>query len=175
MTFDSVRRILDRDDGSLPDITFEFGAARIADAAYRLIRARATTLNGRQDAYYWSRSRDEACPIDFASEPALAILAGDAEPFHVVFGGLRSSAGAPVPDLGVFVFTPGEIALDYRMGPEWNDPAILGLFEIMRDLARLATPVRITHTSNIFDPDGDILLGAYRTWLASQSASNAVP
>ena len=173
MTLDRVCQILGEDDGALPDITFDYGESRVVDAAYRLILDRATTIS--EGAYYWSRRRNEECVIRFDDEPALPLLDNDAEPFHVVFGGLRSSAGALIPDLGVFVLAPCEIALDYRMGHEWDEGAILGLFELMRDLHRLATPVQISHEHNIFDPDGDILLGAFREWMADQAPSRSVP
>ena len=81
-----------------------------------------------------------------------------------MFGGLRSADGASIPDLGVFVLDDNFIALDYRMGPQWDAPAILGLFEIIRDLKALANSAAISHTGNLFDTDEDILLSAFNTW-----------
>jgi hypothetical protein len=94
-------------------------------------------------------------------------LDGDAEVFHVVFGGLRSTSGASIPDLGVFVLDVGFIALDYRMGPEWDGPAIAGLFELMRDLKALSDVVTISHKGNIFESDDGILLTEFENWLAA--------
>ena len=68
----------------------------------------------------------------FRSEnPALKLIEGEAEPFHVVFGGIKSSSGKVVPDLGVFVMASDYISLDYKMGKQWNTEAVIGLFEIM--------------------------------------------
>ena len=115
--------------------------------------------------YYWSKNRSEESPIRFGENPAIAFLEGDAEAFHVVFGGLRSKGGAPIPDLGFFVLDLGFIALDYRMGPDWDAPAIIGLFEIMRDLKSLSDVVHISHDGNIFESDECILLTELKNWL----------
>ncbi|WP_426212665.1 hypothetical protein [Massilia sp. TWP1-3-3] len=163
MSFRKVHQILCVRDGALPDINFDFGQKRVVGDAYALIQGRATHL-ASESSYYWSRSRSEECAIGFGENPALAVLAGDADPFHVVFGGLKSEEGVSIPDLGVFVLGPDFIALDYRMGPHWDEPAILGLFQIMRNLKALANPVTISHTGNIFETDEEILLGAFHTW-----------
>jgi hypothetical protein len=163
MSFETVRQIFFIDDGSLPDINFDFGKERVVSDAYALIQSRATYLVSKS-AYYWSRSRNAECEISFGENPALAVLASEAEPFHVVFGGLRSAGGASIPDLGVFVLHDDFIALDYKMGPQWDEPAILGLFEIMRDLKALTNSVTISHTGNVFENDNEILLSAFDIW-----------
>ena len=163
MSLEIVRQILCVDDGSLPDINFDFGHERIVGDAYALIQRRASHLVSGYH-YYWSRSKSEECAIGFGENPALAVLAGNAEPFHVVFGGMRSADGASIPDLGVFVFDHDSISLDYRMGPQWDEPAILGLFEIMRDLMALASAATVSHTGNIFETNDKILLSGFRIW-----------
>lgn len=169
MNFDKVREILHTNDGSLPDINFDFGQKPVAGDAYALIQRRATHL-ATANPYYWSKNRSEESPIRFGENPAIAFLEGDAEVFHVIFGGLRSKGGAPVPDLGFFVLSPGFIALDYRMGPEWDAPAIIGLFEIMRDLKSLSDVVHISHKGNIFESDEGILLTEFKYWLYDQNS-----
>lgn len=164
MNFDRVRKILDTNDGSLPDINFDFGQERVAGNAYALVQQRATHLT-TENPYYWSKNRSEESPIRFGENPAIAFLEGDAEVFHVVFGGLRSKGGAPIPDLGFFVLDLGFIALDYRMGSEWDAPAITGLFEIMRDLKSLSDVVHISHDGNVFESDECILLTEFKNWL----------
>ena len=169
MNFDKVREILHANDGSLPDINFDFGQERVAGDAYALIQRRATHL-ATENPYYWSKNKNEEAPIRFGENPAIALLEGDAEGFHVIFGGLRSNDGAPVPDLGFFVLDPGIIALDYRMGPEWDDPAIIGLFEIMLDLKSLSDVVHISHKGNVFESDDGILLTEFKNWLYHQNS-----
>jgi hypothetical protein len=164
MTIDKVRQILNTNDGSLPDINFDFDNKSVVGDAYALIQGRATCLMSKF-AYYWSKGKSKQVPICFGENPALDFLSGDAEAFHVVFGGLQSSTKAPIPDLGIFVLGADFIALDYRMGPEWNEPAILGLFEIMKDLKALSDVVRISHSDNINDSGENILLTEFERWL----------
>lgn len=169
MSFDKVREVLHLNDGSLPDINFDFGQEHVVGDAYALIQGRATHL-ASEHAYYWSKSRSAESPIRFSENPALAFLDGDAEGFHVVFSGLRSTAGARIPDLGVFVLDVGFIALDYRMGLEWDEPAIVGLFEVMRDLKALSETVKISHVGNIFESDEGILLTEFKNWLDTDNS-----
>ena len=61
----------------------------------------------------------------------MQLIEDEAEPFHVVFGGIKSNSGKVVPDLGVFVLASDYISLDYRMGKCWSSEAVIGLFEIM--------------------------------------------
>ena len=159
----NVTDILTENDGSLPDINFDFGGARLVADDYAVVRSHATHLTSGS-AHYWSKGKGVDVVFGFEDAPAIEFLAGDAEPFHVVFGGLRSSSGCAVPDIGVFVLDHGFLALDYRMGPEWNEGAVVGLFELMHDLAILSGNVKITHTGNIFDGEGSILLNAYNAW-----------
>jgi hypothetical protein len=162
-----VLAILRTDDGSLPDIEFDFGDAPVAAAAYDLIQRRATQLVSEESSYF-STDTEAQVPIHFGDNPAQAVIDGEAEPFHVVFGGLRSSAGAPIPDLGVFVWDIGEIALDYRMGPEWDAAGLEGLFELIEELAALASPVHISHLGNMFESDEGILLPAFDHWATAR-------
>lgn len=169
MNFDKVREILHKNDDSLPDINFDFGQQPVAGDAYALTQRRATRL-AMENPSYWSKNRSEESPIRFGENPAIAFLEGDADGFHVIFGGLRSKGGAPVPDLGFFVLGRGFIALDYRMGPEWDVPAIIGLFEIMRDLKSLSDVVHIFHKGNIFESEEGILLTEFKNWLYHQNS-----
>jgi hypothetical protein len=166
MNLTAVRNALRENDGSLPDINFGFGGVPVAADAYALIQSRAS-LGEAPLGHYWSKSRLVDCPIHFGENPAQEFLNGDAEPFHVLFGGIRSSSGAHIPPLGFFVFATDHVALDLRMGPEWDDGAIIGLFELVRDVSSLASPVTISHTCNIYDPDGRVFLAAYQRWLGA--------
>ncbi|GEM_PF-2655244 len=88
----------------------------------------------------------------------------------MIFGGLSSSSGAPIPDLGVFILDKGFVGLDYRMRPEWNEAAVIGLFELLCDLSGLAEHVQITNDNFLIDPDGEILKAAFSSWLADNHA-----
>jgi hypothetical protein len=169
MDIDKVRHILNKDDGSLPDINFHFEKKNLVGDAYAFIQSRATHLVSTH-SYYWSKGQSRECPIWFGDNPALAFLRDEAEAFHVVFGGLQSTTGAPIPDLGVFVLDADYIALDYWMGPAWNEPAILGLFEIMHDLKALSDGVNVSHVGNMHDFGGDILLNGFNMWSSERNA-----
>lgn len=172
MDLSVVAKTFQEDDGSLPDINLDFAEYPVAADIYALIQARATHLVST-NSYYWSTSKQQECPIIFGQNPAIEYLRGEAEPFHVVFGGLRSSSGNPIPDLGVFILAPGFVGLDYRMGPEWNEAAVIGLFELLRDLSGLAENVQITNENFLYDPDGEILNAAYNRWLAANHSLQA--
>lgn len=162
MNLDSVSEILSVSDGSLPDIEFDFGEEKRSSAAYALIQQQSSCLTS-QGAYYWSKSKEIEVPIQFGENPADLVLSGEAEPFHVVFGRMRSSSGASIPDLGLFILGSTQISLDYRMGMDWNQPAIEGLFELMLSLKCLAPNTKIQHIGNVFD-ENDILLSAFKMW-----------
>jgi hypothetical protein len=158
-----LRAAFATNDGSLPDINFDFKGAPVVADAYALIQSRATALASKNPCY-WEKREQVDCEIHFGDNPALRVLNGEANPFHVVFGGLKSAAGHEMPELGVFVLGPDFIALDYRMGPEWNDAAIAGLLELMVDLAKLGSHTEVAHEGNDFDPTGAILIDSLRRW-----------
>lgn len=159
MNLQTVLEILSEDDLALPDIDFDFGSERKVAVAYALIQEQSTHI-GSKGAYYWSISQQDEIPIIFGQNPAEMALTGEAESFSVVFGGTHSRSGNPIPDIGVFVFGPTEISLYYSMGKEWNLLAVEGLLELMSNLKQLAPETIVSHTGNMFDPDGKILLSA---------------
>lgn len=163
----ALRQILAVNDGSLPDINFDFRGARVVADAYDRVQRRAASLKS-VGATYWSTVEKRDCIIEFGSNPAVLVLRSEVEAFHVVFTGLTSSKGVSIPDLGVFVLGEDNIAFDYRMGPEWSDEAIEGLFELMSEVAGLADNTLVTHEGNWFDPDGTILVDAFYTWRNSR-------
>ena len=162
-SIESAIAVLCVDDGSLPDIKIDFCGHPAVPQAYAFIRSCAAGLVSKNNSY-WLKSGEKACVFGFEDDPTGALLQGDAEAFHVVFGGLRSPGGHAVPDLGVFCFDPSSMALDYKMGPGWDASAVIGLFEILLGASAWSERVVITHEGNIFD-EYDALMGAYRHWL----------
>lgn len=172
MNLESLKAVLSHNDGSLPDINFDFVGARVVADAYSLVQRHATVLKS-VGSYYWSKSNAKECPISFGENPAELVLSGEAEPFHVVFGGLVSNTGHKIPDLGFFVLGKDFVALDYRMGPEWSLSAIEGLLSLMEEIASLAPNTSVAHESNMFDPDGQVLIQAFSEWRAANKRLQA--
>src|SRR5262245_26156890 len=98
--------LFDTDDGSLPEIRVDYSAPNATVAGYALLRERAAQIV-TENPHFWSKTRDAECPLDSVSNAAALVVSGEAEAFHVVFGGIESR-GMNIPDLGVFVF-PGQL------------------------------------------------------------------
>lgn len=160
-----VVAILKENDGSLPDIDIDFCGAPVISNAYAFIRSCASSFVSNRH-WYWSKSRGKICAFGYDDDPTDALIQGDADPFHVLFGGIRSPTGWSVPDLGVYCDGPSNMSLDYRMGPEWDLLAVAGLFEILKTLASLSERIVIEHNHSIFDQH-DIMMKAYRRWTAA--------
>jgi hypothetical protein len=160
MSIQNVLQILSKNDGSLPDIEFDFGLEKCVATAYQVIQNHSSYINSLKP-YYWSRLHEVEIPIIFGQNPAKILLTGDAEPFHLVFGGITSPSGKNVPDLGVFVLDETVISLDYRMGEYWNEESIEGLFELMMSMKSLSYNTKIKHIGNFFDYEETILLSAF--------------
>lgn len=163
MSIQSVVQILSENDGSLPDIEFDFGLEKCVATAYQIIQNQSSYIDSLKP-YYWSRLREIEVPIIFGQNPAKFLLTGDAEPFHLVFRGIISPSGKSVPDLGLFVLAETVISLDYRMGEYWNEKSVEGLFEIMSILKSLSCNTKINHLGNFFDHEETILLSAFNSW-----------
>jgi hypothetical protein len=166
MNIKSVVEILSKNDGSLPDIEFDFGVEKCVATAYQLIQQHSAYIDSASP-YYWSNSCEVEVPIIFGQNPAEILLSGEAQSFHLVFGGIRSPSGKSIPDLGVSVLSETLICLDYRMGEYWNAEAVEGLFEIMALLKLMSSETTIKHLGNYFDYEGTILLSAFNDWLAA--------
>jgi hypothetical protein len=167
MNIQNVVEIMCKNDGSLPDIEFDFGLEKCVDVAYRIIQQHSTHIV-TVDPYYWSNSRDVDIPIIFGQNPAEIFLAGEAQSFHLVFGGIKSPSGKSIPDLGVFVLMETMVSLDYRMGEDWNAEAVEGLFEIMLLLKSISSTTIIKHLGNYFDYEETILMSAFNNWIITQ-------
>ncbi|MDR7092261.1 hypothetical protein [Cellvibrio fibrivorans] len=162
MNIERITKILEFDDGSLPDINFDFNGEECVSNAYLYIQNLSSQLVG-SNAYYWSKSKQSEIPILFGENPALRHIEGEAESFHVLFGGIKSNSGKKVPDLGVYVLSSDYISLDYKMGKCWNNEAVIGLFEIMAEFESLSKNTSISHEGNIFEQEGE-LISAYTSW-----------
>ena len=127
--WDRLRWLFDTDDGGLYDIRLTgLDEAGLVNA-FEFVRSRA---NLTTDARFWHTELQQDQRVADYPDAARMVVQGIAEPFHVLARGLEFD-GAVIPDLGVFVWAD-EMTLDYRMGPEWDWPQLLALFELLRQL-----------------------------------------
>jgi hypothetical protein len=173
MNIQNVVEIMCKNDGSLPDIEFDFGLEKCVNTAYRIIQEYSNHIVSASP-YYWSNSCDIDIPIIFGQNPAEIFLSGDAQSFHLVFGGIRSPSGKHIPDLGVFVMMENTISLDYRMGEDWNAEAVEGLFEIMALLKSISSTTRIEHIGNYFEYEESILMSVFNNWLVDRQLEGKI-
>jgi hypothetical protein len=113
-----------------------------------------------------------ACPIRFAaqlgvSNAAALVASGEAEAFHVVFGGLHFR-DTTIPDLGVFVF-PDQLALDYRMGPAWGPKELEALFQLLDELTALDPRATLTLEEGVLPDVVARFQTARRRWAAGHA------
>jgi CheY-like chemotaxis protein len=170
----ALRPLFAYDDGLLPDINFNFSGARVIADAYARIQRRARGISPA-GACYWSKQRQTICPIEFGDNPAAHILTGESDAFHVVFTGLRSAEGVPIPDLGVFVLDADYLSLDYRMGSQWSEAAIGGLLDLMAEVAALSPHTIVSHERNLRDPHGEVLMSAFNQWRMARRRTRMKP
>ncbi|MCR9277839.1 MAG: hypothetical protein NXH85_07665 [Pseudomonadaceae bacterium] len=163
-----AEHIFSNHDGSLPEVAFPVSNTALIAPAYECLRNSASRFESRLPPSYWSKSLSAEVEIRFNDNPAVEIATGDAEPFHVLFGGIRSRGEYCVPPLGVFCCSE-EIAVDYRMGPDWNEQSVLGLFELLDELAQVLSTDVFEHRENENDGGTD-LLSIWQIWRNSVAA-----
>ncbi len=138
----------DTNDGSLPEIVIEHVSPSGLAQMWAYLRNGAASYAG--DAWFWHKLAEQAVLIDSVPNAAQLVVTGEAEIFHTVLQGI-TFAGAVIPDLGVFVF-PDMIALDYRMGAEWDAAKLAALFELLRQLQLIDPNASISLSETFFSP-----------------------
>ncbi|QDU57612.1 hypothetical protein [Aeoliella mucimassa] len=131
----------DTDDGSLPDVYFENLNPDAIIGAYELLISRAKSTV-TECPVFWSKTDEQEHPLNSVPNAAALVVCDEAEPFHVVLGGIEAR-GTVIPDLGVFVFQEC-IALDYRMGAEWGPLQLDAFFGLLLELSALDQTCRLT-------------------------------
>lgn len=161
----ALLEVFGTDDGSLPDIELDNLSGDEVINGYEFIRNHADEISSKE-ASYWSTTKDCDVPFNYEDNPAIQVVSGEAEAFHLCFDGIKSPSGKLVPELGLFVF-PNCLSFDYRMGPQWNKIALQGLFELIACFSKDYENMQINHKTNINDDDGSI----FRLhWAAYQNA-----
>jgi len=120
----------DTDDGSLPEIWIMNLSRQGVAAIFSYLQHACQTI--ANSAVFWSREDQQDKPVNSVANAAALVVEGRAEPFHCVCHGL-SYEGVVLPDIGVFV-CDDQIAIDYRMGQEWNALKLKALFGMLKKL-----------------------------------------
>ena len=159
--------LFDTDDGSLPEIRVSYAKREATVAGYDLLRRRAARVV-TEKPYFWSKLHDAEQALDSAPNATALVVAGEAEPFHVVLGGIKARNTA-IPDLGVFVF-PDQLALDYRMGPAWGSSEIEALFQVLVELTALDPDATVSLEENVVGEVAVRFQNAWRRWASENAA-----
>lgn len=161
-----LHSLFDTDDGSLPEVLVtELTSSGVA-AVYAFIRSQAKAVSGRA---FWHRTLDREERLDLWPNAAFLVAIEEAEPFHVLASGLTFD-GVTIPDLGVFIFQE-EVALDYRMGKEWDEAHVLALFELLRRLATLDPHAQVRLERGILPEVEKAFLEEWSAYCQRNSAS----
>ncbi len=152
--WDALLKSFGTNDGSLPDIELDTLSGDEVIHGYEFIRNHAERISSKEPSY-WSKSNNCDVPFAFEDNPAIQVVSGEADPFHLCFDGVVSPFGKKIPELGLYVFADC-LSFDYRMGPQWNKQAIQGLFELISCMSKDYTNMKISHKTNIIDHDGSI-------------------
>jgi hypothetical protein len=160
--WDELLGIFGTDDGSLPDIELNNLVKGDVILGYEFIRDHASYISSKEPSY-WSTL--ENCDVQFSYSDNIAtlVVSGTADPIHLCFDGITSPSGKRIPELGLYIFTDG-LSLDYRMGPEWNQGAIQGLFELISSLPINHNNLEMAHKSNLNDYDGSIFKSCFQAY-----------
>ena len=165
--WNELRDLFETDDGSLPEVWVAYVDPVATVAGYALLRRRAARFVS-ENAWFWSKVHDAERPVDSVLNASALVVSGEAEAFHVVFGGIRSR-NSIIPDLGVSVL-PDQLALDYRMGPEWGPSELEALFGLLDDLLALDLGATLSLEDGVPADAAARFQNAWRRWACCASA-----
>ena len=130
MLWSKVHDCFETDDGSLPAVELQRLTPLEVGRLYSLIRASSQIVD--EDPSFWDEEAGMSRALDDVPNAGLLVALGKASVFHFVAEGL-SANGALIPALGVQVFQD-TIAVDYRMGGEWNERSVFAFFSWLDNL-----------------------------------------
>lgn len=128
--WEDVKTCFDTDDGSLPGVHIEDLSPSGVSAVYNMLRRRSRPVGGPPKFFV-----QKFVPIDSVVDAPALVVAGKAVGLSHEIEGLVAG-GVELPVLGVRVW-PKAVDLAYWFGPEWEQPQIVGFFELLRDCCSL--------------------------------------
>jgi hypothetical protein len=143
--------LFEEDDGSLPEIRLIDLTPGGVERIFAELSRRAEPLDPAQTV--WHEERAQQVPLGELSDVGALAAKGRIAPSHFLLSGIRSG-GVRLPDLGAFVF-PDEVALDYRMGKDWNADVLAAFVELLAELQLLEPGARLVAACEVeLQPEG---------------------
>lgn len=136
----------EQNDGSLPELRLVNVPPKYLSPIWRVLTDRATEI---APARIWREDLAQEVELNTKVDAGELVSTGKVPFFHVLLRKV-GSAGLELPELGVF-FAPGEVALDYQPGPQWNRPAFLAFLDLLSDLLDTAPGSRATTEEAVVD------------------------
>ena len=164
--WNELRDLFETDDGSLPEIRVDYRNSAATVFGYALLRRRAARIVSESPCF-WSKTHGAERPLDSVANAAALVVSGEAEAFHVIFGGIQSD-GVVIPDLGVFVL-PDQLALDYRMGSGWGPVELEVLFGLLGELVSLDPDASPSLEDGVLSDAAARFQNAWRRWYAEHA------
>jgi len=143
--WEALHQLFDTDDGSLPEIRLLNLSPKGVVAIFSYLQHSCRSSANNQ--VFWSREDQQDKPINSVANAATLVVEGRAEPFHCLCQGLAYD-GEELPDIGVFVFDD-QVALDYRMGQEWNAGKLKALFGLLKELTSIDQGAEVSLEDNV--------------------------
>ena len=156
--------LFDADDGSLPEVRVDYVDARAVAKGFALLCQRASKVLGD----FWSKTLCADQPVDSVANAAALVLRGEVDAFHAVLRGIRFQE-VTLPEVGVFV-SPGQLALDYRMGAHWGAAELTGFFALLADLCALDPGASLSLEEGVLSPAVARFQSAWRRYLSEHAA-----
>jgi hypothetical protein len=161
----------DTDDGSLPEVHVNCVDKQAVVTAFAQLRSRGKDVT-HQGAKFWSVTHSKDCPLESLPNAAALVVLGEAEPIHFVLRDI-DVGGVRLPDLGVSVFAD-QIALDYRMGPEWRAIELRVLFRLLLDLARLDHESSVTLEPHVLPEVAEHFQTCWSRFVSEDGTSSSI-
>lgn len=149
------------DDGSLPSVEFERLTQQSVSKLFQFF-----AKNGRcvtQSPTVWDNEQQLNVPLFSLDDPCRSLHEGRIEVFHCCFGGITFER-TEIPVLGIFVFQEC-IAIDFRMGKDWNPANVDAFFKLLAHLKTLAPESHIQSAESEGLMDEKSFLEALRPYI----------
>ena len=135
-----LHELFDTDDGSLPEIVFVDPPRTALQPLFAFLMGRGTVDLVSGGSVY-DPALEADVPIADVPDAGARVASGRIPDFHVLFHGIEVD-GVTVPPLGA-CFGQNQVALDYRMGSDWNATVLAAFARLLDEMRALAPGARL--------------------------------